>query len=98
MYCYIMNDILAEIRLGRVALWPAFYHNGTSWNQLLLYNLLIAIKDQWSNGNGNDSPMIVSSCIILIDEMAHGIHNTIKIKVCNSIIIVIVIVFLISYF
>ena len=30
MYCYIMNDLLAATRLGRVFLWPAFCHNGTS--------------------------------------------------------------------
>ena len=98
MYCYIMNDILAAIRLGKVARWPAFYHDGTSRRQLSLYNLLIAIEDQWSNGNGNDSPMIVSSCMVPIDGTAHGIKNTIETKVRNSIIIVLVIVLFISYF
>ena len=29
-YCYIMNNILAAIRLGKVARWPAFYHDGMS--------------------------------------------------------------------
>ena len=81
MYCYIMNDLLAAIRMGRALLWPAFYHDGTSRRQLSLYNLLIAIQDEWSNGNGNDSPMIVSSCMIPIDGTADSIHSTIKTKV-----------------
>ena len=93
-----MNNNLAAIRLGKVARWPAFYHDGTSWRQLSLYNLLIAIEDQWSNGDGNNSPMIVSSCIVPIDGMAHDIKNTIETKVRNSIIIVLVIVLFILYF
>ena len=37
IYCFIVNDILAAIRLGRAASWGAFYHNGTSQRQLSLY-------------------------------------------------------------
>ena len=85
-----MNNILAAIRLGRVVNWGAFYHDGTSWRQLSLYNLLIAIDDKWSNGNGNDSPMIVSSCIVSLDGTAEGIMETIEQKVSNIITIVII--------
>ena len=85
-----MNNILAAIRLGRVLNWGAFYHDGTSRRQLSLYNLLIAIDDEWSNGNGNDSPMIVSSCIVSVDGTAEGIRETIGRKVSNIITIVII--------
>ena len=93
IYAYIVNDILAAIRLGNAIQWPAIYHDGTNRRQCSLYNLLIALEDKWADGNGNDSPMIVSSCIVMMDGTAKGIGETIKVKVCIFIIIVIILLF-----
>ena len=73
--------------------WLAIYHDGTNWRQCCLYNLLIVVEDKWVDGNGNNLPMIVSLCIVLMEWTAKGIGQMIKTQVCIFIIIVIILLF-----
>ena len=76
---FIVNDILGAIRLGLASNWRSMFSDGTNRRQCALYNLLFDIKDDWSKGF--ESPMIVSSCIIMMEETAEGIHDAIHRKV-----------------
>ena len=80
IYATIINEIIAAMRLGLVSSrWPAMYHNGNSQRQCTLYNFLFRIIDKWFNKI--DPPMIVSSCIVMIDRTAEGIKEAINSKV-----------------
>ena len=78
LYATIINELIAAMQLGKVPWWSTIYHDGTSRRQCHLYNLLFSIVDKWSK---ETDPMIVSSCIVLMEGNAEGLEEAITSKV-----------------
>ena len=76
---FIVNDILGAIRLGLESNWRLMFSDGTNQRQCALYNLLFAIKNDWSKGF--ELPMIVPLCIVMMEETVEGIQDAIHCKV-----------------
>jgi len=63
--CFIINDIIAGIRLGRAKKWYQLFTDGTSRRQCKLQNLVLELYHTYK-------PLIVSSCILIVNESAEA--------------------------
>ena len=58
-----LNETLAALRLGNANSWHQIFTDGTSRQQIAFQILIISL-----NEDGTFDPVIVSSCMVLLDK------------------------------